>query len=104
MNSFTISDVGSNALQINFEQPYNGQINKDIHYVLNKLNAQLLSSHHNSYIDENYSWYSMEDKKFTFSDLWRNLRIFAQGNNLIIFKIEKAVLESGLFEKMPSSK
>jgi hypothetical protein len=46
----------------------------------------------------------MEDKKFTFSDLWGNLRIFAQGNNLIIFKIEKAVLESGLFEKMPSSK
>jgi hypothetical protein len=55
MNSSTISDVGSNALQINFEQPYNGKINKDIHYVLNKLNAQLLSSHHNSYMDENYS-------------------------------------------------
>ena len=103
MNSFTISDVGSNALQINFEQPYSGEINKDIHYVLNKLNAQLLSSHHNSYMDENYS-YSMEDEKFTFSELWGNLRIYAQGNNHIIFKIEKAVLESGLFEKMPSSK
>lgn len=104
MNHFSITDEGSNALQINFEQPYSAEINKDIQYVLNKLNAQLLSSHHNSYMDENYSWYSMEDEKFTFSELWGNLRIYAQGNNHIIFKIEKAVLESGLFEKMPSSK
>jgi hypothetical protein len=104
MNSFSITDVGSNALQINFEQPYSGEIAKDIQFILKKLNAQLLSSHHNSYMDENFSWYTIEDEKFTFSDLWGNLRIYAQGNNHTIAKIEKALLESGLFKKIPSSK
>jgi hypothetical protein len=43
-------------------------------------------------------------KNLLFSDLWGNLRIYAQGNKHTIAKIEKALLKSGLFKKIPSPK
>ena len=99
MNHFKLELVGPEALQINFIQPYTDSFGTDIKDVLEKMGAVSVSSHHNSYMDEYVTWYKIDNLTFTFSDLWGNLSIYAQGDNELIYRLEKALLDSGKFTK-----
>lgn len=99
MNKFTINLVGPEALQINFLKPYSEDIVRQIQLVLESMGATIESSHHNTYVDEYYSWYKSEQGTFTFTDHWGDYQIYAQGDNLLIMAIAEALVAGG-FERV----
>ncbi|MCP4439044.1 MAG: hypothetical protein GY810_08895 [Aureispira sp.] len=99
MNKFSIDLVGDHALQINFIKPYPEDIVAQINSALESIEAKMESRHHNTYVDEYYWWYSCKDGRFTFTDHWGDYNIYAQGNNVLIKVIAKALVESGKFEQ-----
>jgi hypothetical protein len=99
MNKFSINLVGPEALQIDFLKPYPEDIVRQIQLVLESMGATIESSHHNTYVDEYVSWYKSDQGRFTFSDVWGDYNIYAQGDNLLIMAIAEALVGSG-FERV----
>jgi len=99
MNLFKLDLVGPEALQINFVQPYSDSFGTDLNDVLEQIEAVLESSHHNTYMDEYVTWYKVDNLTFTYSDLWGKYSLYTQGNNELIYRLEKALLDSGKFMK-----
>lgn len=99
MNHFKLDLLGPEALQINFEQPHTDNIVKDIQNVLEKMGAAIESPLHNTYMNEYVSWYKVDNLSFTYSDLWGKYLLYTQGNNELIYRLEKALLDSDKFMK-----
>ncbi len=103
MHQFSVVDVGTNALMIQFIMPHDKKIYKDLDAVFKQLGALTISSGTNPYNGTSGSWMRLGEDNFSFdADYMGALSIYAQGNNETIAKIEKALIFSKLFQKVPS--
>ena len=101
MNKFSINLVGPEPIKIDFLKPYSEDLVRQIKIVLEYMGAVLESTGYHTYSGVDYSQYKLEDNYFTFSDVWGNYCIDAKNNNVLIIKaIEKALVDSGWFEKV----
>jgi hypothetical protein len=102
MHHFSIVDVGTNALMIQFIMPYDKKIYKDLDAVFKQLGAVTISSGTNPYNGTSGSWMRIGEENFSFdADYMGAISIYAQGNNETIAKIENALIASKLFQKVP---
>jgi hypothetical protein len=102
MHHFSVVDVGTNALMIQFIMPHDKKIYKDLDAVFKQLGALTISSGTNPYNGTSGSWMRLGEDNFSFdADYMGALSIYAQGNNETIAKIENALIESNLFQKVP---
>jgi hypothetical protein len=98
MNYFSVVELAPDVLEIKFIEPYTDALWYDISNTLEKLGAIRQFTEREGYGFEWCSGYKLYDKEFSFIQFLEKLSI--DGVKDAIEKIENALLDSGLFEKI----
>ena len=98
MNYFSVVELAPDIFKINFIEPYSDTLWYDISNTLENLGAKLQYTEREDYGFEWCSGYKLYDKEFTLIQFLEKLSI--DGVKDAIEKIENALLNSGLFEKI----